>query len=85
VYRKKDILAGRSADRPFRGGSIVADIVEMKIGDLTVRIDRGLCIASSNCINVAGEKFELDNEGIASCPVDALIVIDAEGNQIVPE
>jgi ferredoxin len=82
----------------------VADFVEKKIGDLTVKIDRGLCIASSNCINVAGEKFELDNEGIvafrddaqplsremvieacASCPVDALIVLDADGNQIVPD
>jgi len=82
----------------------VADYVEKKIGDLTVQIDRGLCIASSNCINVAGEKFELDSEGIvafrnepqslgremvidacASCPVDALIVLDADGTQIVPD
>jgi ferredoxin len=82
----------------------VADFVEKKLGDLTVRIDRSLCIASSNCINIAGEKFELDDEGIiafrddpqplgremiidacASCPVDALIVLDANGNKIVPD
>ncbi len=81
----------------------MSDFVEQKIGDLTVRIDRGLCIASTNCINVAGEIFELDDEGIvafrddaqeitrdmlidgcAACPVDALIVIDADGKQIVP-
>jgi ferredoxin len=82
----------------------VSDFVEKKIGDLTIRIDRSLCIASSNCINIAGEKFELDNEGIvafrddpqplkremvidacASCPVDALTVLDANGTQIVPD
>jgi len=79
------------------------DVVERKIGDLTVRIDRLRCIASSNCMEVAPEVFEFDTENICAfkenpgpiererlieacdiCPVDALSVIDANGEQLVP-
>jgi len=49
----------------------VSDFVERRFGNLTVRIDRGRCIASTNCINVAGEVFELDDEGIISFRDDA--------------
>ena len=38
------------------------DFVERKLGDLTVRIDRLRCIASSNCMEVAPEVFEYDGE-----------------------
>ncbi len=77
--------------------------MERKFGDLTVQIDRDTCIASANCMKVAPEIFELDEEGICRfkagapeiererlleacevCPVDALIVLDAAGQQIVP-
>ena len=79
------------------------DLVERKIVDLTIRIDRTLCVATSNCMKVAPEVFEFDDENIcafkanvgdtererlidacAVCPVDALIVIDANGKQLVP-
>ena len=79
------------------------DIVERKIGDLTVRIDRLRCIGSSNCMELAPEIFEYDEEKICAfkqvpgpiererlieacdiCPVDALLVLDASGKQLVP-
>ena len=81
----------------------MSDFVERKIGDLTIQIDRGVCIGSANCIGVAGEVFEIDDANICAfqaeaadiererlieacrvCPVDALIVIDADGKQLVP-
>lgn len=42
------------------------DFVERKFGDLTVRIDRTQCMGTSNCISIAPEVFELDDEGIIS-------------------
>ena len=79
------------------------DLVERKIGDLTIRIDRTLCVATSNCMKVAPEVFEFDDENICAfkanvrdiererlidacdvCPVDALIVTDANGKQLAP-
>ncbi len=42
------------------------DFVERKFGDLTVRIDRTQCIGTSNCMNVAPEVFEFDEDGIVS-------------------
>lgn len=81
----------------------MSDFRERKIGGLTVRIDRGTCIASANCTKLAPELFEIDDENIAAfrepapeierdqvveacsvCPVDALHVIDEDGNPIVP-
>ena len=42
------------------------DYAERKIGDLTVEIDRRTCIGSGNCVKVAPELFQLDDEGIAA-------------------
>lgn len=81
----------------------MSDFEERTIGDLTIRIDRLLCVGFGDCIELAPEAFEFDGEGIAtlkegvngdrreellaaceSCPVDALVVLDAEGEQLVP-
>ena len=81
----------------------MSDFVERKIGDLTVRIHRTMCIGSANCIKIAPELFELDSENVVAftggsaplerdqvleacqvCPVDALIVLDAAGDQLIP-
>ncbi len=47
------------------------ELMEQKFGDLTVRINRGQCIASSNYIKLAPEVFELDEEKIVSFKQDA--------------
>jgi ferredoxin len=81
----------------------LSDIDERRLDDVTVRIDRHLCVGFGDCIEVAPEVFELDAEGIAvvrpeppavtrerlvsacrACPVDALVVLDAEGVQLAP-
>lgn len=81
----------------------VSDIEECTIGDLTVQVDRLLCVGFGDCIDLAPDAFEFDDEGIATlrdgasetdrqrlldacecCPVDALIVLDEEGRQVVP-
>ncbi len=81
----------------------MSDRVQRRFGDLTVRIDREICIGSGNCVKVAPELFELDEETIVAfvpgaadiprekvldacevCPVQALIVTDAEGRELVP-
>ena len=41
-----------------------------KIGDLTIRIDRTLCIATSNRMGVAPEVFEYDDENICAFKAD---------------
>ena len=43
----------------------MSDIDERLLGDVTVRIDRHLCVGFGDCIDVAPEVFELDGEGIA--------------------
>jgi len=40
--------------------------VERKISGLTIKIDRGSCIASANCINAAPEFIEFDDERICA-------------------
>ncbi|PSQ98481.1 MAG: ferredoxin [Bacteroidetes bacterium QS_9_68_14] len=54
------------------------NVRERKIGDFTVRIERDLCIGSGNCVNLAPEVFELDEqnlvafkEGAADAPIDS--------------
>jgi ferredoxin len=43
----------------------VTDITERKIGDLTVRIDRSLCVGFGDCVDPAADVFALDDEEIA--------------------
>ena len=40
--------------------------VERKVSGLTVKIDRGSCIASANCINAAPDFFEFDDDRICA-------------------
>ena len=42
------------------------DIVERKVSDLLIKIERPTCIGSKNCINAAPNLFELDDEQICS-------------------
>ena len=42
------------------------DIVERKVSDLLVKIERPSCIGSKNCINATPDLFELDDEQICS-------------------
>lgn len=44
----------------------MSDVVEKNISDVIVKIERTSCIASANCIKVAPEIFELDDENICS-------------------
>ena len=44
----------------------MSDVVEKRIGELTVRIDRELCIGSGNCVKVAPDLFELDEDVLCS-------------------
>ncbi len=78
------------------------DFAERTFGGLTVRIDRTLCVGFGDCVEVAPEVFDLDDDDVAIfingndfsrdqlieacavCPVDALIVWDEKGNQVVP-
>ncbi len=80
----------------------MADIVERTAGDLTIRIDRDLCVGFEHCTDESPTAFRLGDYDVVefaqpdeeepsrliaastACPVDALTVIDSEGNQLVP-
>ena len=65
-------------------------------------IDRSLCVGFGDCVDVAPEAFQLDEENIVilvdpdrvdrerllkacdACPVDAITVWDANGEQVIP-
>ena len=65
-------------------------------------IDRSLCVGFGDCVDLAPEAFQLDEEDIVilldpervdrerlikacdACPVDAITVWDANGEQLVP-
>ena len=49
-----------------QGVQLMAELPEQKIGDLTIRIDREMCIGSGNCTKVAPEVFKLDDEVTAA-------------------
>ncbi|MFQ5703859.1 MAG: ferredoxin [Gemmatimonadales bacterium] len=40
-------------------------IDERKVGDLTVKIDRTLCVGFGDCVTEAEAAFQLDEDGIA--------------------
>jgi ferredoxin len=42
------------------------DIVERKVSDFIVKIERPTCIGSKNCISATPDLFELDDEQICS-------------------
>jgi ferredoxin len=50
------------------------DFEERTIGDLTIRIDRTLCVGFGDCIEMAPDAFEFDDEGIVRFRESALIV-----------
>lgn len=72
------------------------------VHDLRIEIDTDLCVGFGDCVDVAPDAFELDEDGIAfltapdsvdratlldacrSCPVDAIIARDAEGEVVAP-
>lgn len=81
----------------------MSDPAERKIGKLHVVVQRDSCIGSGNCVKVAPDLFELDEEDVAAikaeadgvpgeqvleacrvCPVEALLVRDESGEQVVP-
>jgi ferredoxin len=43
----------------------LADYEEKRVGELTVRIDRLICVGFGDCIEASPSSFELDDEGIA--------------------
>jgi ferredoxin len=51
---------------------MVVDGKERTVSGLKVRIDRTRCIATANCIKLAPELFELDEERVVSFRPDAL-------------
>lgn len=44
---------------------MTVELDELRIADLTIRIDRLLCVGFGDCIEEAPAAFELDDEGIA--------------------
>jgi len=80
----------------------VSSTDERTLADLTIRIDRTLCVGFGDCVEAAPEAFGMDGEDVVmflrpeetererllvacrACPVDALVVLDARGEQIVP-
>lgn len=45
--------------------------LERRIGDLVVRIDRRACLAYGDCIDMAPDVFELDENGVCRFREDA--------------
>lgn len=81
----------------------MSDVVERTVGDLTVRIERALCVGFAQCVDESELAFRVhDDDDVVDfespedetrerllhackvCPVEALVVLDGEGNQLVP-
>lgn len=50
---------------PFERLRLLSDVREHRVGDLTIRIDRHLCVGFGDCVERAYRAFELDEEQIA--------------------
>lgn len=50
---------------PFERLRLLSDVREHRVGDLTIRIDRHLCVGFGDCVERASRAFELDEEQIA--------------------
>lgn len=50
------------------------DNEELQIGELTVRIDRLICVGFETCVEIAPALFRLDDDGIAVFQTDAHLV-----------
>ena len=46
-------------------------MTERRIGELTIRVDRLLCVGFETCIDAAPTLFVLDEDGIAAFHADA--------------
>jgi ferredoxin len=84
------------------GTARMSDVVERTVADLTIRLDRSLCVGFAQCIDESAVAFRLDDDDLAAfespeqetrerlleacrvCPVEALVVHDADGNQLIP-
>ena len=44
----------------------MANVTERKIGSLTIKLDRDLCISSAACIRVAPQVLALDSQQVVS-------------------
>lgn len=81
----------------------MSEVIERTIGDLTLRIERSLCVGFAQCVDESELAFRMDDDedvvafetpedetrerllqACKVCPVEALVVVDADGNQIVP-
>lgn len=58
----------------------MTDVLERKVGAVTVRIDRTTCIGTANCAKVAPELFVLDDERIVTFRDPA---VDVEADRVV--
>ena len=72
---------GRSLISSF-GEAELSNISERTLAGLTIRIERDLCVGFGDCIDVAPDVFELDDEGIAAFKtgdpvVDRDVLLDA--------
>jgi ferredoxin len=81
----------------------MSDVFERVIGDVTVRIERSLCVGFAQCVDESELAFRMDDDddvvsfetpedetrerllhACKVCPVEALVVMDADGKQLVP-
>jgi ferredoxin len=80
----------------------MADVVEHVVGDLTLRIDRSVCVGFEYCTDASPTAFRLAGDdvvefvepeqesrrrlivAVSACPVTALSIVDAHGNQLAP-